>query len=180
MNLIGVLLAQTTLPSPWDGFNTPWWTAILIAVPISVVANIITPNVQRWLATLSRSAARRRLKKLEGQILYIQKIKDDFPSFLSEMMYRGASALSWLASGLVQMLGVIQPPPQNKSHIFQLLNTITPLFAMLFLMVAWVMFIRMTKPLRWRTFADYVLKEKRAEVERLRSMLGTDLQPKAE
>jgi hypothetical protein len=48
--------------------------ALLLAVPLAVIANLLTPKVQRWYATTSRAAMRARiaeidekLKQLEGE-----------------------------------------------------------------------------------------------------------------
>jgi hypothetical protein len=43
--------------------------AVFLAIPLSVVANLLTPRVQSWYGTTSQTRLRKRLRKLEVELL---------------------------------------------------------------------------------------------------------------
>lgn len=45
-----------------------WWIPILIAIPIGIATNIITPRVQNWLATRSLKQTSKRISQLKAEL----------------------------------------------------------------------------------------------------------------
>ncbi|MBI2815924.1 MAG: hypothetical protein HYX72_03190 [Acidobacteria bacterium] len=50
--------------------------AFILAIPMAVAANLLTPKVQRWWASSSRSRALKRLSRLEKQISELQAMSE--------------------------------------------------------------------------------------------------------
>ena len=44
-----------------NGVNTAFWIGLAMAIPLSIIGNILTPKFQAWLATRSESSARKRV-----------------------------------------------------------------------------------------------------------------------
>lgn len=45
-----------------------WWVSLFAAIPLSIIANILTPYVQNWLAKKSTKKAQKRLKELQSEL----------------------------------------------------------------------------------------------------------------
>jgi uncharacterized protein YybS (DUF2232 family) len=61
----------------FDRLRASWWLALILAIPISIVANLLTPNVEHWLSQRSESAARQALKEAETERKRIEILRSD-------------------------------------------------------------------------------------------------------
>lgn len=50
-----------------DGFNSAFWIGLALAIPLSILGNLLTPKIQSWLATRSEAAAKRRIATAERE-----------------------------------------------------------------------------------------------------------------
>jgi len=61
----------------FDRLRASWWLALMLAIPISIVANLLTPNVERWLNQRNEAAARQALRQAEAERKRIEVLRAD-------------------------------------------------------------------------------------------------------
>ncbi|MFM2584786.1 hypothetical protein [Vibrio campbellii] len=61
-----------------------WAISLLAAIPLSVLANLLTPNIQNWLGRRSEKRSKKRLKQLEEQRETFIKYNENRTLFLIE------------------------------------------------------------------------------------------------
>ena len=57
--------------------DTGFWIGILLAVPLAIVANLLTPKVQSWLAARGATKIAKRHDKLRAEYKKVCELKDD-------------------------------------------------------------------------------------------------------
>jgi hypothetical protein len=79
--------------------------AILLAIPLSVLANLLTPKVQRWWGTTSRSRKIKRMENLKNELERIASLR-----ITERLLLIAASILTNLAVVLIGLLATLQFP----------------------------------------------------------------------
>ncbi len=64
-----------------------WVLSLAAAIPLSIVANLLTPKLQNWLAKRSTEKAAKRLADLESELDRITSFKNEKELLLHETIY---------------------------------------------------------------------------------------------
>ena len=79
-----------------------WWMGLVLAIPLSIVANLLTPPIQEWLTTKSNTASVRRLHEVERETSRIAAFHKDKLSLTNYLLL--AITKSGLYLALVMIL----------------------------------------------------------------------------
>lgn len=50
-----------------NSLNSAFWIGLALAIPLSILGNLITPRIQSWLSTRSESAAKKQVEVTEKE-----------------------------------------------------------------------------------------------------------------
>lgn len=76
-----------------------WALSLLAAIPLSIVANMITPKVQNWFGRRSGDKARKRIDELEHELDNIEKFIENKENFYLYLVRQGFIILMLLGIG---------------------------------------------------------------------------------
>jgi hypothetical protein len=94
------------------GFFAAWVgvAAFLLAIPMAVVANLLTPRVQAWWATTTNARKDKRINKLKTRLKFLETSMSSIEvriDCVSTGLAYGMRAACYLAFGLFQLWGVL-------------------------------------------------------------------------
>ena len=75
-----------------------WWLAILLAIPLSIIANLVTPHIQEWLNYRTEAQAIERVAILNEEYLLTEKFSNDevlLTNYLISVVIKAALYLSF-------------------------------------------------------------------------------------
>ena len=87
-----------------------WLVSLLVAIPLSIAGNLLTPRFQNWRSSKSRRTAERRLATVEKELRQVEKLSSN-PSHLNTYL-------------LVSLLSVLV--------LFSFSNVVSSFFSVLF------------------------------------------------
>jgi hypothetical protein len=90
--------------------------ALLLAVPFSILANLVTPIVKDWLALSSKSIAARRVKDLERELAEVKSGELSF-IVLKLLRYVFLTLMFVIFGVLAQVVKSINPADASKYNI---------------------------------------------------------------
>jgi hypothetical protein len=76
-----------------------WWLALLLAVPLSVAANLITPYIQDWLSLRNEGLALDRITELKTEYLKVERYASNpelLNTYLISLVLESALYLSFV------------------------------------------------------------------------------------
>ena len=149
-----------------------WLISLLVAIPLSIAGNLLTPLFQNWKSRKSQSAARQRLKVVEKELEQATRLYAD-PGQLNTYLLVSLLAVIVLFSlpnvfgGLFSMLFVFQWPVD--SNLARMISAASGMFSALFNLMA---IVRATQAItlyqRVRDFTKYE-PETKTLLEQLRA-----------
>jgi len=92
-----------------ESINTSFWIGISAAIPLSVVANLVTPRSQQWLARRNASRAARRSNELREELESIEKLTSE-PGRLQIFLLESVLLITLLTS----VIGVLSGAPSFR------------------------------------------------------------------
>jgi len=111
------------------GHSTGWWgiflsaVAILLAIPLSVVGNLLTPRLRNWWAQRSVNSLRNRIINLEKRLAFVSvsyKEIGEFEDFVLELL----DTLFYVVAGGAECTGfallVLSAPIRKRPEIGRL------------------------------------------------------------
>jgi hypothetical protein len=75
------MAAQERKVGMWPHKDMSWWAllisivALILMVPLGIATNVLTPKLQNWWASRSRTALSRRIDKLEAQVAASEELE---------------------------------------------------------------------------------------------------------
>lgn len=66
--------------------STDFWLGLLLSIPLSVLANILTPKLETLWAHHSQRCAKKRLQKLRRDLDAVQRYRDDSQAFTEYLL----------------------------------------------------------------------------------------------
>jgi hypothetical protein len=95
--------------------DTGLWIGLLLSIPLSILANVFTPGIQRWLDARSRGRALARTKNLEieyEQVKRYREKREEFHEYLLWTVIRTTfvGALAGIVAGLTVVIPTIFTP----------------------------------------------------------------------
>jgi hypothetical protein len=126
--------------------------ALLLAIPLSVLANLLTPTVKNWLSQFSRKRLLKRIENLEFNLRRFDKEKD--VSYSIELLENGIIIVSFLAFGFYAYLSTIMlekllPAEQTAIYIYLALAALSTMIAYTRGVITWSI-IRHTGSLKYK------------------------------
>jgi ABC-type multidrug transport system fused ATPase/permease subunit len=89
-----------------------WWgfvlsiTALMLAVPLAVIGNLITPRIQQWWSQRSVTALRRRVDQLKADLADLEVANPPLSDF-EDYVLRALLGLFWLAFATAVSVGIV-------------------------------------------------------------------------
>lgn len=130
-------------PKLGEQLKTSWWLAVLLAVPLSIMANLLTPPIHNWLSDRSTEQAIERLTDLEKEYSEVSKYasnKPAFNSYLLSVVIKSALYLAFIMiiNRLLSYAASFIDAPEsalNKNKTFLTLHTLYALISIVGLLL---------------------------------------------
>jgi hypothetical protein len=140
-----------------------WLLSLLIAIPLSILGNILTPTVQNWIGGHSKNAAKKRIEILENEISQHTLFFNNRSIFNSHLIMQLIVLIVFLAIPNV-LMGVLAsfmftPLPESLFPIMQFMPALIMIITSLFNVMAVVRAIQSIKLFnRVENFSKYELE----------------------
>lgn len=160
----------------WLHHDLGWWgvvlaiVALLLMIPASILANMITPILLNWFSMRSRRSLRNRIMRLETRLADLEKIAP-IDEVQNEILWQMARIRRYLVAVQVNIIGVVYIgvailSPDTKSRTFTLFAVATMLILTLEVVLSLVITFRPS----WRyQRSPSVRRRIRQEIEQLKA-----------
>ena len=88
-----------------DSLNTSFWLGLAAAIPLSILANLLTPRIQRALARRSEARAARRAAQIQAELEEIERLTKE-PGRLQTFLLESVLLITLLTSAVGVLAGV--------------------------------------------------------------------------
>lgn len=76
-----------------------WLVSLLVAIPLSIIANLLTPRFQNWLGRRSKKNALTRITQIETEVAEIAALAADPNKVQRRTLYSIVTILTWFSVG---------------------------------------------------------------------------------
>jgi len=92
--------------------NNNWWISLLLAIPIGILANILTPVIQEKYSKYSENAAAKRIERMKteyNEAKYYSENKEEFSIYMSSTIIQMTmiGAFTTIASGFLFFVQIL-------------------------------------------------------------------------
>lgn len=88
-----------------ESLNTSFWFGLAAAIPLSIMANLLTPRIQRVLARRSDARAARRSEQIQSELDEIERLTRE-PGRLQTFLLESVLLITLLTSAIGVLAGV--------------------------------------------------------------------------
>lgn len=150
-----------------------WLVSLLVAIPLSIAGNLLTPLFHNWKAGKSKRAAKARLTTLEKEIAQAKRLASDLNRLNTYLLVSLLTVILFFAlpgvfGGFVSVLFIL-PSSMDGGILPRFIGASSGMFSALFNLMAVVRAIEAVKVYkRVANFSNYEI-ETNALIERLRA-----------
>ena len=158
------------------------WISIALAIPLSILANLLTPRIQAWLDSRSKQRSlqrtHQRLAEIEEELTIAKSYRDD-RAFFHEYLFSVIIKTTFLSAGCGIAAIALSVIPTSFLHqmaepVRLILDNAVKLLAFLFLMLIVSISAVAIRRINQVRYYDSFKPKAEAEVARLKAKAGGD------
>ncbi len=89
-----------------EDLNSSFWLGLAAAIPLSIVANLLTPKIQQWLSKRSESKYAKRVAELRSEYERVEKLTKN-PDALHTYLLQQILFIAFFTSSVIAITGVL-------------------------------------------------------------------------